>query len=107
EFDLTVEWIDVVPVLIDLIVSDADHDVAHRKARFRCRRAGINAGHVDPSGLAALVRKLSQLRIARWEESEARRGKTFVRLLLRILQEVRDNRSVNGVHHLGALIIAT
>ena len=104
KLNLAVERVDVVSVLIDLAVAYSEHDVAHLQPRFRGRRIRIDARHIHPRGFARLLRELPQLRIAGREKSETGRGKTLVRLLLRVLQEVRDDRRRDRIDHLGPLI---
>ena len=106
EFDLAVERIDVISVRVDLVVADAENNVANFQPRFRGRRTWIDAGHIHARRFAGLLSEFPQLRIARGKESKTGCGKTFVRFLLGVFQKVGDDRRWNGIDHLGALIVS-
>jgi hypothetical protein len=92
-----VQRIDVVAVLIDLVVADRDHEVAYLHPSFHRGHAGLEAGDIDAAGLPGLPGKLSQLRIARREETESGRREPTVIVRFRGFQKVSDDRRGNRV----------
>jgi hypothetical protein len=69
EFDLAVKGIHVVAVLIDFIVRDCSHDVAHLKSRFHGWRAWLDIRYVNPAGvLPCFSGELTQRGVARGKE---------------------------------------
>src|SRR5438045_3429552 len=91
EFNLAVERIDVVSVLIDLVVPDRHDNISDLQSGFRRRRVRLDARHVNAGGLARLSRETPELRIARREKTEAGGGETAVVLRFRVFQEMRDD----------------
>src|ERR1700730_10359851 len=68
KFNLTVEWIDIVAVLIDFVVADGSDNIAHLQSSFRRRCVWINARNIAAARFARFTGKTSQLRIARGKE---------------------------------------
>ena len=64
ELDLAVKRIHVVAVLINVVISDRGHDVAHLQSCLICRRARLDIGYVN-AALAFFIRELAQRGIPR------------------------------------------
>ena len=58
ELHLAVKRIDVIPILIDLVISNGDDDVADLQTRFGRRHFRFNAGHVNAGRFAGLLRQI-------------------------------------------------
>src|SRR5437764_13490103 len=104
EFNLAVERIDVVSVLIDLVVPNRHDNISDLQSGFRRRRVRLDAGHVNASRLARLSRKTPELRITRREKTKAGRDEAEVVLGLRIFQKVRDYGCGDWIEGLSARI---
>ena len=104
KLDFPIERIDVVSILIDLVVPEADNNIADFQTGFGCRHVRFDACHVDAGGFAGLPGEIAQLRITRGEKTESRGGETAVMLRLRVFQEMRDNRSRYRVEDLSSRI---
>src|SRR5437588_3575670 len=100
EFNLAVERIDVVSVLIDLVVPDRHDNISDLQSGFCSRRVRLDARHVDAGGLAGLSRETPELRIARREKTKAGRGKAAIVLRLRVFQKVRDDGGGDRIENL-------
>src|SRR5207253_3722859 len=105
KFNLTVEWIDIVAVWIDLVISDRHDNVTYLHSGFHRRHVGLNASHISTARFAGLARIFTQLRVARRKERKTNCGKTAITLALRFLQKMGDNRRRNRVDELRTRIV--
>src|SRR4029453_9733269 len=106
EFDLAVEWIDIVAVLFDLGVCDRRYDVADLQPSFHCRRIWFYVCDVNAVALAFLSGELTQFGIPRWEKRKTGGRKPLVILTFSFLQKMRDDGRRDGVDQLSAGIVA-
>src|SRR5205814_4823993 len=102
EFDLAVEWIDVVTVLINLAVCDRGHDVADLESSLHCRRIRFHICNVNAVALALFSGELSQFGISRWEKRKTGRREPTIVLALSFFQKMGDDGRGDGVEQLRA-----
>src|SRR5713226_6239257 len=75
KFNFTVERIDIVAVLIDPVVANFCHDVAHLQAGLHCRHVRFHTRHINSTRLSSLTGESTQLWIARREKRKTGRRK--------------------------------
>src|SRR5882724_7660507 len=68
EFDLAVEWVHVISILVDLMIPDRSHDVAHLKSGLHRRCARFHIRNVHAAAFAFFLGELTQFWIARGKE---------------------------------------
>src|SRR5207249_11222288 len=78
EFDLAKKPIYVVAILVDLIVPDGCHDIAHLESGLHCRGACFHIRNVNAASFSFFSSELTQLRIAGWKKRESSGGKTTI-----------------------------
>ena len=97
ELNLPVKRIDIIPVLIELVLTNRGDDVANFQSRFCRRHFRLHARHINAGRFACLSRIFAQVRIARWEKTESDGRKTAVVLRVGVLEKMRDDRRRNRV----------
>src|SRR6202022_1622956 len=100
EIDFAIKWIDIVPVLVDLVISDRHDNVANPHTCFFCRHVWLDIRDINAARFACLPGEFAQLRITRWKEGKPDRRKSAVILALGFLQKMGDDRRRNSVDEL-------
>src|SRR5947208_10950709 len=92
KFDLAIEGIDIVPVLIDFVVSNSGENITNLQAGLHSRRIRLNTCDINARRLSGLAGVISQLRVAAWGKGKATRWETAIVLGVSLLQELRNAR---------------
>src|SRR5260370_3990297 len=102
---LAIDWVEVIPVRVDLFISDGDENVTLFDAGFCGWPVLVHLIDVNAAIGIPELHISAKLRIAGGGESDAGSGKAFVRLVLGFYKKMPDDRTGDGVNSLRAAIV--